>query len=61
MGGYSIGQIAISIILLLVVIGIVLVVMRQTGVSLPQWVWTIIGLVTLGFVAILAVKFLMGV
>ncbi len=56
---WSIGGIAIFIIVMIVIIGIVLIVLRNSGVTLPQWFWHILGLVALGIVAILAIKFLL--
>ena len=57
-GGYSLIQLAITAIIICGVIGVVFVVMRQSGVNLPQWVWTIVGIVVLCFVAIVAIRFI---
>lgn len=59
-GGYSLVQIAIFIVLLIVVVGIVLIVARTAGIAIPQWVWQIVGLVVLAIVAIVAIKFVAG-
>ena len=56
-GGYSLVQIAIFVVLLIVMIGIVMIVVKQAGIPIPQYVWSIIGLVILAIVAIVAIKF----
>lgn len=61
MGGYSLAQLAILVIVIIGVVGVVLIVMRNAGVTLPQWVWQIAGLIALCVFGILAIKFLMGV
>ncbi len=55
-GGYNLVQLAIMAIVICGVIGVVFVVMRQAGINLPPWVWTIIGIVALCFVGILAIR-----
>ncbi len=55
-GGYSLVQLAIMAIIICGVLGVVFIVMKQAGVSLPQWVWTIIGIVFLCFVGIVAIR-----
>jgi hypothetical protein len=57
-GGYSLIQLAITAIIICGVVGIVFIVMKQAGINLPQWVWAIIGIVVLCFVAIVAIRFL---
>ena len=58
--GWSIGQIATAVIVAAVVIGIVIIVLRESEVKLPQWFWKIVGLVALGAVAIIALFYNAG-
>ena len=58
--GYSLVQLVILAIIICGVIGILFVVMRQTGVQIPQWILTIIGIVVVCFVAIFAIRLLMS-
>jgi hypothetical protein len=60
MGGYSIGQIAIFIVVAVVLIGIVIIATRVAGVTIPSWVWQIAWLVGLAVVAIVAIRFVMS-
>ncbi len=55
-GGYSLVQLAIMAIIICGVLGVVFIVMKQAGVTLPQWVWAIIGIVFLCFVGIVAIR-----
>ena len=50
-------QLAIYIIVAAVVFGIAYIVVKQSGIPIPPWVMSIIGLVVLAVVAILAVRF----
>ncbi len=58
MAGTSIASMAIWLIVICIVCGIVLIVLRASGVNLPQWFWAIVGLLALGVVAIFAIRFL---
>jgi hypothetical protein len=57
---WGFGEIAIAVIVALAVIGIVIVATRVMGVPIPQWVWQIIGIVVVACVAIVAIRFLLG-
>lgn len=59
-GGYSLIQLVIFLIIICGVIGVLFVVMRQTGVQIPQWILTIVGIVVVCFVAIFAIRLLMS-
>ncbi len=61
-GGFdwSAGNIVIALIVIVLIVGILLIVLKNSGVALPPWVWQIIGLVALGVVAIVAVKILLS-
>ena len=58
--GWGFAQTAIAIIIILAVIGIVIIAARVMGVPIPQWVWQIIGIIVVAFVAIWAIRFLLG-
>lgn len=49
-----------ELIVLIVCVGIVLIVLRNSGVTLPPWFWQIIGLVCLGLLALWAIKVIGG-
>lgn len=57
-GGYSLIQIAIFIIVIAGIIGIVLVVTKQMGVSIPPWIITILWIILAVIIGVVAVKFL---
>ncbi len=54
---WSMTDLAIFFVVLAIIIGIVVIVVRQAGIQIPQWVWQIAGLVILAVVAILAIRF----
>lgn len=56
-GGYSMTQLAIFVVVVLVLLGIVVIVTRVAGVPIPSWVWQIVGLCLLAVVAIVAIRF----
>jgi hypothetical protein len=58
--GYSIGQIAILIVVLLAVCGLVLVATRQFGIQIPAWLMQVLGIVVVAFVVIVAIKFVLS-
>lgn len=59
-GAYSIPQLVVVLIVVAAVIGIGLVVLRQSGIVVPGFVMTIIWIVAVAVIAIVAIKFLMG-
>jgi hypothetical protein len=59
-GAWSIGQIAVAVIIVLALVGIVLIAAKAMGVTIPQWAWQIIGIVVVAFVAIVAIKFVLS-
>ncbi len=61
MGEYSLVQILIAIIVIGAVIGITYVALQQFGISIPSFVVKIFWIVVVAVVAILAIKFLVGV
>ena len=56
-GSWSWTGIAIGVVLAIVIIGIVWVVIKESGVPIPAWVLKILWLVLLAVVAIVAIKF----
>jgi hypothetical protein len=60
LGGYSIIQVIIFLVIVIAIIGVLYVVMQATGVKLPPWVIQIGWIVLVAFVAILAIKLLWG-
>jgi hypothetical protein len=55
----SMANIAIAIVVAVVVIGIAMIVVRQSGIVVPPWFWQIVWLVVLAVVAIIAIRFVM--
>ncbi len=56
LGGYSLIQLAIAIVVIIGVCAIVWVVVKYSGVPIPQWFMTILGILALVIVAIVAIK-----
>ncbi len=57
--GYTIGQIAIAVIVIAAIVGIVYVALRQSGVVIPEWVKQVMWIVVAAFVCVFAVKVLL--
>lgn len=57
---WSFGNIAIGLVITVVIIGVIVIVLRVAQITIPPWLLQIIGLVALGVVAILAIKFLIS-
>jgi hypothetical protein len=57
---WSIGQLMIVIIVVAAVIGIAMIAVRASGIAIPSWVTQIVWIVIVVFVAVLAIKFLIG-
>jgi len=58
--GYSIGEIAIAIVVIAAIVAIVIVALRYFEVSPPPWVVKIFWICVVAFVAIVAIKFLVS-
>jgi uncharacterized protein (DUF983 family) len=56
----DIPRLAVMLIIICAVVGIAFVVIRQTGVQIPQWVITIAWIVIAALVGIWAIRLLMG-
>jgi len=59
-GGYSIGQIAIAIVVIAAVIALVYIALRQFGVAIPAWVVQVFWILAVACVVIIAIRFLVG-
>ncbi len=59
-GSYSLIQVIVALIVLIGAIGILYVVLRQTGVQIPPFVVQIFWIVVVCFVAIFAIRLLMS-
>jgi hypothetical protein len=57
-GTLSVVAIAKAIIIIAAVLGVLFIVLRVSGVQVPPWVWQIVGIMFLAFVAIVAIEFL---
>jgi len=57
---FPVGAWAIWIIIVVAIVAVVVVVVRFTGVQIPQWVIQIGWILVVAFIAILAIKMLMG-
>ena len=55
-GGYSIAEIAIAIVVIAAIVALVYVALNQFGVSIPQWVQNVFWILVVAFVVILAIK-----
>ena len=58
LAGYGWSHLAIMVVVALIVCGIVCIVIREAKIPVPSWVWAILGLLALGFVAIFAIRLL---
>lgn len=61
LAGYSLAQLAIGFLLIIGVVGIVVIVARNSGVPIPPWVYQIGGVVILVILGIVAIKILMSI
>ena len=59
-GGMSIGQIAITVVLIAAVVALVFVALRQFGIAIPGWVQHVFWILVCAFVVIFAIRLLMG-
>lgn len=59
-GSYSIGQLAIMVVIVLAVFGLVWVFVRQSGVPVPPWLGQVIGIVFAAVVIIIAIKLVLS-
>jgi hypothetical protein len=59
LAGWSIGQIAIAIVLIAAIVAIVWIALRQFNVAIPAWVIQVFWVLVVAVVCILAIKFLL--
>lgn len=61
-GGFqwTMGNVAIAIIVILAVVAVVVLFMRETGLQPPPWVWKLITIIVAAAVCILAIRFLLS-
>jgi hypothetical protein len=59
--GYSLIHLVILAIIVCAVVGIALVAIRASGVSIPDWAVRIFWIVVVAVIAILAIRFLVGI
>ena len=57
----TIGHWAMLIILIAAIVGVVFVITRACGVSIPEWVVHVFWILLAAFVGILAIKFLLTI
>lgn len=56
LGGYSLVQIAVAIVIIAAICALVTIAMRQFGVAIPPWVIQVFWVVVITVVIILAIK-----
>lgn len=57
-GGGGFIQMAIFAVIIISVLAIIYVVLQQSGIPIPAWIWTILWILLLAVVAIFAIRFL---
>jgi hypothetical protein len=59
-GGYSIGQIAIAVVIVAAVVALVYIALRQFGIAIPDWVVQVFWVLIVAFVIIFAIKLVLS-
>ncbi len=59
LAGYSIGQIAIAIVVIAAIVAVVWIALRQFNVTIPAWVVQVFWVLVVAVVCIFAIKFLL--
>ena len=59
MGGYSIGQFLIAVVVIAACVAIVMVAVRYFGIVIPQWAISIFWIVIVAAVAIFAIRYVL--
>lgn len=57
---WDFGSIAIAAIVVLAIIAVVVIAVQAMKIPVPVWVWQIVGVCLIAAVAIIAIKFLIG-
>ncbi len=60
LASYDLVHWIIIAIVLCGIVGIALIAARKAGITVPDWVWQILGIILVVVVAVLAIKFLAG-
>ena len=58
LGGYSLVQIAIAIVIIAAIVALVTIALRQFGVAIPPWVIQVFWVIVVTIVIILAIRFI---
>ncbi len=58
-GGWSITEIIVTVIIIAAVIGVMYIALNQFGIKIPPWAVQIFWIVVVAFVAIFAIRLLM--
>lgn len=58
--GYSLGQLAIAVVIVAAVVALVYVALRQFGIQIPAWVQQVFWILVVAIVVIAAIRFLLG-
>ena len=58
-GGYSIGQLAILIVVIAAIAALVFIALRQFGIAIPAWVQQVFWVIVVAIVVIFAIRFVM--
>jgi hypothetical protein len=59
-GGYSIGQIAIAVVIVAAVVALVVIALRQFGIAIPPWVVQVFWVIVVAFIVICAIKLVLS-
>jgi hypothetical protein len=59
-GGYSIGQIAIMVVIVAAVVALVYIALRQFGIAIPEWVVQVFWVIVVAFIVICAIKLVLS-
>lgn len=54
---WSIPDILVVVVIIAICIGIAVIVVKKSGVPIPDWFWQIVGLILLGVLAVFAIRF----
>jgi hypothetical protein len=57
-GAYSLPDMLVWVIIVVACLAVAFIAVKACGVPVPPWVWQIIGIVVIAFVAICAIRFL---
>jgi len=58
--GYSLGQLAIAVVIIAAIVALVYVALRQFGITIPPWVVQVFWIIVVAFVVIAAIKIVLS-